>query len=227
MFNVKTVLVTGATGNIGRACNMYFTDHNWEVVQWSKRDAECVHPVDLARWHSSSYALHKTSKLDMVIMAHGMQVPSLIGSLTDTLWSDIIANNLTSCVALTTNLVQLAKLNPGALIVYCSSIQANTPRTGRGAYAAAKAGLEAFSKTVAVELAPQGVRSIALRLGQLTKTMGGVQFSEAERVKLEARALLPWVDPDAVAKFCYDLYDQPSMTGCVIDFDSGHGISVW
>ena len=227
MAQIKTVLITGATGNVGVACNEHFTDQNWETMQWSKRGGECVYPVDLARWHSSAYALTKTPKFDMVIMAHGYQKPSLIQHFSEALWCDILHNNLTSCVALTSNLIKLDKLNPGALLVYCSSIQANTPRVGRGAYAAAKAGLEAFMKTTAVELAPQNVRAVALRLGQLTKTMGGVQFSDDERAKLEARAMLPWVNPNDVAKLCLDLYSQNSMTGCVIDLDSGHGQNVW
>lgn len=224
---MKTILITGATGNVGIACNEYFTDQHWDVTQWSRRGIECVHAVDLARWHSAGYALHRTGKFDMVVMAHGTQSPSLIQNMTDVLWVDVLANNLTSCVALTSNLVQLEKLNPGALLVYCSSIQAHTPRAGRGAYAAAKAGLEAFMKTAAVELAPQGIRTVALRLGQLTKTMGNIQFSAAETTRLQERALLPWVAPEAVAKLCHDLYSQTSMTGCVLDLDSGHGINIW
>ena len=223
----KTTLITGATGNVGQACNYYFTDHNWRVIQWARHGAECVYQVDLTDWQASCNQLGKTPKLDMVIMAHGVQKPSLIAHLNADLWSEIITHNLTGCVALTSNLVNMDKLNPGALIVYCSSIQAHSPRAGRGAYAAAKAGLEAFMKTAAVELAPSKVRAVALRLGQLTETMGGISFDPAEKAKLEARALLPWVEPDAVAKLCYDLYSQTSMTGCVLDLDSGHGIAVW
>jgi NAD(P)-dependent dehydrogenase (short-subunit alcohol dehydrogenase family) len=147
--------------------------------------------------------------------------------MTEDDWLSIWYDNTSSCIGLTQALVKEQKISRGGLIVYCSSIQANTPRKGRGLYAASKAALEAFGKTVAVELADQGIRCVTLRLGQLTETMGGVVFGAEERSRLEQRALLPWVDPGDVAKLCFDLYEQKSLTGTVIELDSGHGRNVW
>lgn len=221
----KRLLLTGATGNVGQACREVFAD--WAITAWSKHGLDDTLGVDLQRWQASAYQLrHVTEPFDLVIMAHGTQQPQRLADITEDNYNNIVGNNLTSCVALTNALVQKQLLAPGSLLIYCSSIQATTPRVGRGLYACAKAGLEAFMRTAALELAPQ-TRAIALRLGQLTTTMGGIEFTTTERVVLQARALLPWVEPLAIAKLCLNLYEQPSMTGCVLDVDSGQGRNVW
>jgi NAD(P)-dependent dehydrogenase (short-subunit alcohol dehydrogenase family) len=224
----KSILITGATGNVGKAASTIFQAHSWDVARWSYSGKDNTTALNLASWYAPFYAGIRQSlpEVDMVLMAHGTQKPCLVQDMTDTLWYSIINNNLTSCVSLTSSLIKNKKLKDNALIVYCSSLQANTPRSGRGAYAAAKAGLEAFAKTVAVEVAPHA-RVVVLRLGQLTETMGGIVFGESEKKALQERALLSWVNPMEVAQLCYDLYGQNSMTGCVLDLDSGQGHQVW
>jgi len=220
------VLVTGATGNVGKAVVAHAKKLNWHATRVSRRGDDGAIGVNLSSWPVADFLCRKVPQVDLVVMAHGVQVPTEIIDVTETQWKTIIDTNLMSCVALTQALLKNEKLNEGALIVYCSSIQAFTPRRGRGLYAIAKSGLEALCRTAAVELAPE-VRAVALRLGQLTKTMGGVEFSQEERERLEIRAMLPWVAPDDVAKLCFNLYEQKSLTGCVIDLDSGHGRNVW
>ena len=225
---MKRVLITGATGNIGQACVVYADSLQWLIRGVSRHgsDDPRIDAADLSRWDVVNYWTYCQQPFDLVIMAHGVQIPATVEHLTEDVWQAVLSNNLSSAVALTHTLKCHEKLTDDSLIVYCSSIQAYTPRAGRGAYAAAKAGLEAFGKVVAAELAPQ-TRVISLRLGQLTETMAGIEFPVEERVKLESRMLLPWVMPTDVAKLIWALYEQKSMTGCVIDVDSGHGRNVW
>lgn len=164
---------------------------------------------------------------DIVFMAHGVQKPRTLYTMEEDDWFEILQGNLSSSIGLTQVLVKENKVNDGGLFVYCSSIQATAPRMGRGLYGACKAGLEGFSKSVAVELAPKGIRSVALRLGQLTKTMNNVKFSKDEESKLKTRSLLEWVNPNDVAALVYNLYWQKSLTGTTIELDSGHGRNIW
>lgn len=234
------ILLTGATGNVGRAIvRRYLQDdlidlgiitliarHGGEVEDVPIYPLDLTHSWDHLRLWCKQHKLTEDTKYDLVIMAHGTQKPATLQTMNESDWYSIFYNNLSSTIGFTQALVKEDCLADGSLLVYCSSIQAYTPRAGRGLYAACKAGLEAFGKTVAVELAPK-TRCITLRLGQLTQTMGNVVFSPEERAKLEFRALLPWVSPDDVAKLIFDLYNQKSMTGCVLDVDSGHGRNVW
>jgi 3-oxoacyl-[acyl-carrier protein] reductase len=214
-------LITGATGNVGTACLELANELHWEHVEIARALG-----INLCSWPKTNLFIFQQQPFDLVIMAHGFQNPMRIAEYTDSSWHTIVDGNLGSCASLLNALVVNKKLYPGSLLVFMSSIQAVSPRAGRGAYAAAKAGVEALMKTAAAELAPK-TRAVALRMGQLTTMMDGVQFSEEERKNLEKRALLPWVAPYDVARLCFDLYKQSSLTGAVIDLDSGHGRNVW
>jgi len=221
-------LISGATGNIGQALIPLAREKDWQTVGVARHAQPnfAIAPLDLTDWATTASWVSQQAPFDLVVMAHGVQQPNQLCALTKRSYLDVITNNLDSAVSLTCALVQQHKLEPNALLIYCSSLQAATPRGGRGAYAIAKAGLEALARTVAVELTPCA-RAIALRLGQLTTPMKGIQFTPEEQVSLQRRALLPWVAPEDVAQLCLDLYWQRSLTGCVIDVDSGQGRNVW
>lgn len=225
------ILITGATGNIGSAAMSYFSgDKYWKCTGIARRsDREDVSSLDLSKsWNELRYwCRSRLEKYDVVLMAHGTQKPAMLLDMNEDDWLNILYGNLSSAIGFTQALVKEDKINDGGLIVFCSSIQANTPRSGRGLYGACKAGLEAFSKTVAVELAPRRIRSVALRLGQLTHTMKDVNFSHEEYNILQKRTLTGFVNPRDVAKLVYDLYWQPNLTGCTIDYDGGHGVNIW
>lgn len=227
-------LVSGATGNVGRACVHLLTMQGWEVVGIARNTEGLagVHKVDLtttatANAFIANLEYQVSGGFDLVVMTHGTQHGVELGQWDFGQWyEDVRINNLDSAVNLTTVLISNGKLNPGALIVYCSSIHAMQPRAGRGPYTIAKAGLEALARVVAIEQAPD-IRAVALRLGQLTQVMRGVVFTEAQFKAIEERTPYPWVEPMDVAKLCLALYEQKSLSGAVIDVDSAHSISIW
>lgn len=232
------VLITGITGNIGQAVIPLSLSQGWQVVGVSRNpyasNYDCeLYPldlcldVDIARW------LSEQDPFDLVVMAHGVQQGCKIGTED---WLDVyhtvIDGNLTSSIYLTQELVKQKKIAFEGAIIYCSSIQATQTRQGRIPYAVAKGGIEALVKGLAVELAPWKVRVVGLRLGQLREgdrpaTMAGVVFSPEQLEALKGRALLDWVDTKDIARLCLELYGQKSITGAVLDVDSGHSLSIW
>lgn len=236
------ILITGGTGNIGKAVIRYIykytasnTHEDIDFTAISRNgglieaddNVVAVESLDLNRsWdYLRLWVREQKEQFDLVVVAHGTQRPATIKHMVESNWYSIWYDNLSSVVGLVQALVKENKLTPNALIVLCSSIQANTPRVGRGMYAMAKAALEAFAKTIAIELAP--IRCVALRLGQLTETMANIEFDPIEKNKLEKRALVDWVDPKEIAFLIFSLYHTSSITGCIIDVDSGHGRNVW
>ena len=232
MAYTKRLLISGVTGNIGQALTQIACKQDWQITGVARHASPHISPnismwsLNLTDWDTTRSWVQIQEPFDLVVVAHGIQQPNWLLELTEPSYLNVTKNNLDSAVSLTCALIQQYKLKPNALIIYCSSLQAATPRVGRGAYAIAKAGLEALARVVAVELAPNR-RAIALRLGQLTTPMQGIQFAPFEQLSLQQRALVSWVTPKDVAKLCLDLYWQKSMTGCVIDLDSGQGRNVW
>lgn len=240
------ILVTGATGNIGKAAIRLFLEQGWDVVGVSRTPFPSLanfhldytdlpleyHQLSLCLDIDIARFLESQAPFDLVIVAHGVQQPAELGTANfiDTYYS-VIDGNLTSAVYLTQQLIEQDKLNPNALIIYCSSIHATQPRKSRGPYAIAKAGLEALTRIVAVEGAGNW-RAMALRLGQLEDdgkpaTMRGIRFSPEQLKALKGRCLTDWVQCDNVAKLCLGLYEQTEMSGAVIQMDSGHSLNIY
>lgn len=231
------VLITGITGNIGRAASKHFLSQGWQVVGVSRNPPPFLHDyqvaqpelyslnlcldVDIAHW------LSEQDPFDLVVMAHGVQWPCELGKAdTIDVFHTVIDGNLTSAFYLTNQLIEQDKLNEGALVVYCSSIQATQTRAGRIPYGMAKAGLEVLANGLSVEGKRNGWRGVALRLGQLDFTMRGITFSPEQVKSIEERLLAPMVPCADVAQLILDLYSQKSLIG-TINFDSGHHLSVW
>lgn len=223
-------LVSGATGNVGKVTVELLLANGWEVVGAARhvdRDSGYdARAVDLADPDEISQFIPRR-KFDLVVMTHGTQHGVEIGDRSFESWYlEVVDNNLTSAVHLTNHLIFNNLLNPGALIVYCSSIHATQPRASRIPYSVAKGGLESLVAGVAVECAPS-VRAIGLRLGQLDAFMKGVSFSPEQFKSITDKLLLPPVKCENIARFCLELYYQTEMTGCIIPMDSGHSLNIW
>lgn len=229
-------LITGITGNLGQALENHLVLNNWKVTGLARSvpvDFEGIHKtelraVDLTDYEKVlSFCGKQTDGFDLVVMAHGVQRGVELGQDDFIGWyKRIVDGNLTGAVILTDVMIGSRLLNEGALIVYCGSIQATQPRSGRGPYAIAKAGLEALTRIVAVEQGPK-VRAVGMRLGQLSETMRGITFTDEQRAAIQSRTVLEWPTPEDIARFCLGLYNQPAMSGNIIDIDSSHHLRVW
>ena len=231
----RNVLITGITGNLGKACLRRFGDD--EVTGFSRKrfvykkagEPETFINDDVTSQYQN-YVLND-DPINLVIMAHGVQKLVYLNSLlamTIENYEMVMEENLTSAVKITNDLFYYERLAPNALIVYCSSIQASHPRRGRFAYAIAKAGLETLAKCVHAETGGK-VRAVTLRLGQMEALMGGVEFTPEERVAMEEKTEpIPWVSFRETAAFIDALYYMNSVTGVTIPIMSGHGLTpIW
>jgi 3-oxoacyl-[acyl-carrier protein] reductase len=89
-----------------------------------------------------------------------------IGELTEELWDDIVALNLKSAVFASQAVVPaMIERRKGAIVNVVSIAGHNGGGPGAGPYAAAKAGLTAYTKSLAKELAPHGIRVNAVSPG--------------------------------------------------------------
>lgn len=227
-------LVTGSAGNLGQAVSQLAATAGWEVVGFfHEREPHNSHPqirhvrCDLTNWSKIAMTLTDYDPFDLVVMAHGIQSPARLSELRRVDIDRLIGVNLLASIYLTSQLINERRLRPQALIVYCSSIQASTPRAGRSVYAASKGGLESLMRAAAVELADLPARAVALRLGQLTTPMRGISFSREEQTKLKACAPLGWIEPMQVAEFILALYQQFGLSGEVITLDGLQSLQVW
>jgi putative oxidoreductase len=116
--------------------------------------------LDLSEPGAVDALAERTGDVDVVINNLGRFAPRTRGfaAVTDAEWHETLELNLLSAVRMTRAAMPALAARGGGAIVNVSSVRARVPHSPLVDYAAAKAALTNFSKLMADELAPQGIR---------------------------------------------------------------------
>jgi len=176
-FEGKRVLVTGAASGIGAATAALFRREGADVVAYDIQAAEGVQQLDVTDFAAVREAVTVAGPFDVVANVAGMVRMAHVGELPLEVWQKHLDLNLTAPFV-----VSQAAL-PGLLerrgnIVNVASIAGLRGQAYSAAYCASKAGVVALTKSMAVELAKQGVRVNCVCPGQVdTPLVEGVAKS--------------------------------------------------
>jgi len=168
-FEGRVAAVTGGASGIGEACARRFVDEGAKVVIADvdrERGQEladelgggaaflCCDVAEAADWHAlREMVVGAWGRLDVLHNNAFVQISAPAHELVEADWDRILAVNLKAAYLGTRSLVDLLAASHGS-IVLTSSVNALVGRPGRPAYAAAKAGLSALGRQLAVEYGP-------------------------------------------------------------------------
>jgi len=186
----KNVLVTGASGDIGLGICAEFLQqqsHVYALYKSNPADLEQLketHPhgdrlhilqCDLADKDSviqlCQHLSQQAKKLDVLVNNAGIVRDSLFASMSFDDFNTVIDTNLLSTFVLTKEALLLLRASESAAIVNVASIAAIIPSVGQCNYSASKGALLGFTRTLAAELAPRGVRVNAVAPGMIESKM--------------------------------------------------------
>lgn len=183
----KTAIVTGATRGIGegiatkfaeQGCNIAFTF----VSDGSAEKAKALEEKLLAlgvkarAWKSnaSDYnaceafvneALKKFGTIDICVNNAGISKDNLLLRMTPEQWDDVMQVNLKSVFNMTKQVIRpMMKARSGS-IINMSSVIGEMGNAGQSSYAASKAGIIGFTKSIAKELGSRNIRCNAIAPG--------------------------------------------------------------
>jgi NAD(P)-dependent dehydrogenase (short-subunit alcohol dehydrogenase family) len=207
-FQGKTVLVTGGSSGIGLAAAQAFAAEGARVVI-TGRDAAALDQAQAALG-AGAVALRNDAgspaaaqalasaiaardlKLDAVFINAGVARFASLAEATEVLWDEIFDVNVKGAYFQIQALLPL--LNKGASIVLNGSINAHLGMPSTSIYAASKAALISFAKTLSAELLPQGVRVNVVSPGPVrTPLYGklGLDASTLETTAAQIQAQIP------------------------------------
>ncbi|HLT27318.1 MAG TPA: pteridine reductase [Zeimonas sp.] len=177
--------------------------------------AACTRLVEAAGdWHG---------RLDALVNNASTFLRTPVGSIDEALWAELVDGNLKATLFTSQAAVPWLRAQRGA-IVNLSDARVERPLPGFGVYAAAKAGVVALTRTLALELAPR-IRVNAVAPGSLDWPEHEV-FTEAERRSIEAAIPLGRIGSgDDIARAVAFLLDgNDYVTGHVLHVDGGSSL---
>lgn len=161
----RVAIITGVAGGIGRATAELLGKRDWYVVGLDQYNADSnmqfmdeYHQVDLSHAEavSSICGTMKTSlpRLDALINNAAVQVCKSILETTPAEWDEVMAVNVRSAFLMARDLYLSLKATSGS-IVNISSVHALATSSQIAAYAASKGALNALTRAMAIEFAPE------------------------------------------------------------------------
>jgi NAD(P)-dependent dehydrogenase (short-subunit alcohol dehydrogenase family) len=185
----RRAMVTGGTRGIGAAIAQRLLDAGAQVAVAARTRSDATPAAamfvagDVATNEGveaiATQALAALGGLDILVNNAGGARAYLEGSWTipDKAWHDSFALNLFAAIRLTNAVLPALRASKAAAVVNISSAAAAIPFAPSAHYGAAKAALEYYSRTLAIELAPSGIRVNVVSPGVIA-TPGSEEFSK-------------------------------------------------
>ena len=239
----KTVLITGASRGIGKGIATVFAEHGANVVFTYSSSVDAANALETelqalgvqAKGYQSNAAdfeqaqelvenvLEDFSTIDVLINNAGITKDNLLMRISEEDFDKVIEVNLKSVFNLTKAVQRTMLKQRNGSIINMSSVVGVKGNAGQSNYAASKAGIIGFSKSVALELGSRNIRCNVIAPGFIETEMTA---KLSEEVVAGWRAGIPLKrggTPNDVANACVFLASDLSsyITGQVINVDGG------
>ena len=191
MLHGKTALITGASRGIGRAIALLFAEHRCDIAFTYHSSDEAAQSLvtllqekgvralaiksDAADFEAAhqivQYALEHFGHIDILICNAGITRDTLLMRMTEQQWDDVLHSNLKSvfnyCHAITPHMMR----QRSGSIIAMSSVVGMNGNAGQANYAASKAGIIGFIKSLSKELGSRNIRANAIAPGFILTDM--------------------------------------------------------
>lgn len=235
-FSGKRILVTGAGKGIGRSTARLLAARGARVVALSRSEDDLrsleneigceTHTVDLADIQAARAASIAAQPIDMLVNNAGIAQLQPFLELSVETFDETMAVNLRAALIVGQICARnMIERGVAGTIVNVSSISAHIGFALHGAYCASKAGLDALTRVMAVELGPHGIRVNSVNPTVTLTPMGEKAWSDRDKSAqmLSRIPLNRFAQPEDVAHaIAYLLGDESRMiNGTSLPIDGG------
>jgi 3-oxoacyl-[acyl-carrier protein] reductase len=237
----RIALVTGASRGIGRAIAKKLAAQGAIVVAAARGDnaAGTVEEITAAGGKAEvasldvsdaaaaaafvSNAAEKHGRIDILVNNAGITKDGLLLRMSRDEWDDVIATNLTAAFTLTQAVLRPMIRQRSGRVICISSVVGQAGNPGQANYAASKAGLIAFAKSVAQEVASRNVTINVVAPGLIETDMTRLIAENAQEQWQAKIPLKRMGTPDDIASaVCFLASDEAAyITGQVLAVNGG------
>jgi 3-oxoacyl-[acyl-carrier protein] reductase len=239
----KVALVTGASRGLGKAIAIQIAREGAQVVVNFAKSAEKAEEVVATIQTTGGTALamqadiscleevevmvdtiyEKFGRIDILVNNAAINRDELLISMEKEDWDTVISTNLGGLFHCTKAVAKYMMLQKNGRIINISSIAGERGGRGQSNYASSKGGVNAFTRSVAMELAPKKITVNAVAPGVVETEMSSTVIRRAKEHILNSIALKRLGRAEEVAKVVAFLASDDSsyITGEVIRVDGG------
>ena len=235
------VLITGASGGIGRAVAIAFAKHKCNIIGCAKTNAKglaetkktiedtgvkCYTSIcDITNENAVidfiSSSTTEIGSVDILVNNAGISFIGLIQDMSIDEWNNVINTNLTSAFLMSKHIIPYMIKKQKGHIINISSVWGNVGASMEAAYSASKGGLNSFTKALAKELAPSNILVNAVSPGFINTEMNKCFDKEELNAIFDEIPLGRGGEVDEVAEFVYKIARSKYLTGQIITIDGG------
>ena len=239
----KIALVTGGGRGIGKAIALDLADAGADVVITYSRSADAAEEVvsqikakgrkskaiqaDAIDFKQAEEVISEIQKefsgLDILVNNAGITRDTLIMRMSEEQWDDVIRTNLKSVFNYSKAAIRPMMKNRSGSIINIGSVVGISGNAGQTNYAASKAGIIGFSKSLAKEVASRNIRVNVVAPGYITTEMTGELDEKVLKSIEEAIPLKRAGEPSEISGSVRFLASDASsyITGIVLSVDGG------
>lgn len=242
MLKNKIAIVTGASRGIGQAIAVEYAKQGATVVLSASKIENLKETEAIIQQENGKClltqanvaiadevnevvkkALDTYGKVDILVNNAGATRDNLLALMPEKDWDDVLSTNLKSVFLFTKACTKPMVRQRAGVIINISSIVGITGNAGQANYAASKAGMIAFTKSAAKELAKRNIRANAIAPGFIKTSMTGKLSAEVQSKVQEQIPLGRLGEPKEIADVAVFLASDWAryITGQVIIVDGG------
>ena len=239
---MKTAFVTGGSRGIGSAIALALGKTFHVVVGFANSEDKAndvvkeivaaggsasTVQIDISNAESVDNAFTRIEKeynsVDVLINNAGVTKDNILPRMKEDEWLEVIQTNLTGSFYTSQRAIKLMMKNKWGRIVFISSVVGLSGNQGQANYAASKAGIIGFSKSIALELGSRNIRSNVIAPGFIETDMTDSLPEDVIKSWKESIPLKRGGNPSDVGNACVFLASDLSsyITGQVLHVDGG------
>tara|TARA_B100000768_G_scaffold47604_1_gene46459 strand:- start:1909 stop:2655 length:747 start_codon:yes stop_codon:yes gene_type:complete len=239
----KTAIITGGSRGIGKGIALVFAQHGANVAFTYSSSVESANSLEKelsnygvkVKSYQSNAADHKESQdlvenvltdfgsIDVLVNNAGITKDNLLMRMVEEDFDKVIEVNLKSVFNMTKAVQRTMLKQRKGSIINMSSVVGVKGNAGQSNYAASKAGIIGFSKSIALELGSRNIRSNVIAPGFIETEMTAKLDEKTVDVWRNAIPLKRGGSPEDIANACVFLASDLSsyVTGQTLNVDGG------
>lgn len=239
---MKTALITGGSRGIGSAICKALSANHKVVIGYSnskeeaKKLEESINSnggnamsikIDVSNKNSINTSFEEIEEsygiVEVLVNNAGITRDSILPRMKDSEWDDVIQTNLTGSYLTTQRAIKNMMKNKWGRIIFISSVVGISGNQGQSNYAASKAGLIGFAKSVSKEMGARNITSNVIAPGYIETDMTSFLSEENKENIIEQLSIKRIGKPEDISNVVSFLCSEESeyITGQVISVDGG------